>query len=267
VLDALPDGFNAVQSSPGGVALDYIRGNLFARNSMRPLPSAAPGPDDDLSDRIDHFVARAISDPAARIFAFGERWGPEPTVPDKVFGFSPGDGIHDIHMNQGNSGSFTRDNGVWQDGGLLLRFPEQDQWVATFLAFQSQVWHTDDSTGSPIGDSGGSGNEPDNQIRVVGALVNPIGPAPERETMTVINTTPADIDLDGWAVLDQLKQRMPLGPQILPAGETVRVSLQPPVQLGNKGGLITVVDPAGRKVDGVSYTSQQAGREGWTIVF
>ena len=266
MLDALPDGFTVAPSGPGGVALDYIRGNLFERSAMRSLPSTAPGPDNDLSDKIDHFVTRAISDPTARIFAFGERWGPEPTTPDKVFGFSPGNGIHDIHMNQGNSGTFSRDNGVWQDGGVLLRFPEQDQWVAIFLAFQSQAWHTDDATGNPIGDPGG-GSEPDNKVRIIGALVNPIGPAPESEWITLLNTTPDDIDLTGWAVLDRLKQRMPLGPQILSAGETIRVPVQPPVQLGNNGGLITVVDGAGLKVDGVSYTGQQAGREGWTIVF
>ena len=52
-LDALSDGLNGVPSGPGGVALDYIRGNLFDRNAMRTLPSASPGPDNDLSDKID----------------------------------------------------------------------------------------------------------------------------------------------------------------------------------------------------------------------
>jgi hypothetical protein len=79
--------------------------------------------------------------------AFGQRWGPEADTPDKVFGFSPGNGVHDIHMNQGNTGRFVEDDGVWQDGGLLLHYPGQDQWVGVFLAFQSQAWHTDDTTG------------------------------------------------------------------------------------------------------------------------
>ena len=110
-------------------------------------------------------------------------------------------------------------------------------------------------------------SEPDNKVRIIGALVNPIGPAPESEWITILNTTPGNIDLTGWAVLDRLKQRMPLGAHTLPAGEAIRLPVQPPVQLGNKGGLITLVDGAGLKVDGVSYTGQQAGREGWTIVF
>ena len=41
-------------------------------------------------------------------YAFGERWGPETPSKDKVFGFKPGNGVHDIHMNQGNSARFTR---------------------------------------------------------------------------------------------------------------------------------------------------------------
>jgi len=45
--------------------------------------------------------------------------------------------VHDIHMNQGNSGAFGRDDGVWQDGGLLMHFPGESRWVAVFLAFQA----------------------------------------------------------------------------------------------------------------------------------
>jgi uncharacterized protein YukJ len=30
----------------------------------------------DLADKLDHFAERAEADPAARIYAFGQRWGP-----------------------------------------------------------------------------------------------------------------------------------------------------------------------------------------------
>ena len=60
----------------------------------------------------------------------------KPTKP--TLGFVPGNGIHDIHMNQGNVGSFVRDDGVWQDGGVLFHFPGEQQWTAIFLKFQSQ---------------------------------------------------------------------------------------------------------------------------------
>ncbi len=264
-LPALPDGFTPLPSQPGGLALDFIRANLFDPTMMRPVPATAPGPDNDLADKLDHYVERAIADPAARAYAFGQRWGPEPTTPDKAFGFTPGNGVHDVHMNQGNSPQFQHDDGVWQDGGLLLHYPAQDQWVAVFLAFQSQAWHTDDQTGHAL-----PGIEPaqlEQAVRIVAALVNPTGPAPEAETVTLLNTTPEAVDLAGWSILDREKRPMPLDAGPVPAGDTIRIPLAPPVQLGNRGGLVTLLDPDGLKVDGVAYTKAQADNEGWTIVF
>ena len=86
------------------------------------MPPDLPGADNDVADRLDHYVDRAIADPTVGVYAFGQRWGPEERIPDKIFGFRPGNGVHDIHMNQGISDRFRRDDGVWQDGGLLLRF-------------------------------------------------------------------------------------------------------------------------------------------------
>ncbi len=39
------------------------------------------------------------------------------------------------------------------------------------------------------------------------------------------------------------------------------------MQLGNKGGALTLLDPAGLKVDGIAYTADDAREEGWTVVF
>ncbi|ONH58601.1 hypothetical protein CcI49_20420 [Frankia sp. CcI49] len=264
-LAALPDGFNPLDSTPGGLALDFIRGNLFDRTSLRALPSDKPGPDNDLADKLDHYVQRAEADSTARLYAFGERWGPEPTTPDKIFGFLPGNGVHDIHMNQGNSRQFTRDDGVWQDGGLLLAFA--DRWVAIFLAFQNQMWHTDDSTGHtlvgvpPAGPAGHPApGEPDRQIRIIAALVNPLGPAPEAETVTLLNTTAEPVDLAGWSLLDRASHRARLTGPVLPAGDAVRIPVPAPVALGNSGGTITLVNADGLKVDGVAYTTAPEGR-------
>jgi uncharacterized protein YukJ len=266
-LRDLPEGFTTLPSTAGGLALDFIRANLFDRQLLRPVPATAPGPDNDLADKLDHFVERAAADPAARVYAFGQRWGPEPSTPDKVFGFSPGNGVHDIHMNQGNSQAFRHDDGVWQDGALLLRYPAQDQWVAVFLAFQSQAWHTDDQTGHAIAAPGPEPQAADRRVRIVAVLVNPTGPAPERETVTLLNASPVDIDLAGWSILDHADRRLVLDGGVLPAGDAARVVLAPPVQLGNRGGLVTLLDPDGLKVDGIAYTKAQAGTEGWSLVF
>ena len=261
-LPDLSDEFTLLPSKAGGQAVDFIRGNLFDRSDMRLLPPNLPGPNNDLSDQIEHYVNRAIQEADARVYAFGERWGPEPEKADKIFSFTPGNGVHDIHMNQGNVSRFASDDGVWQDGALMFHFPSVKQWVAVFLAFQSQAWHTDDRTGHAILD----GPSPDHLVRIVGALVNPIGPAPEQETVTLLNASPMDIDLAGWQIADRLKKKMALSGTI-PSGAAITVKLSQDVQLGNKGGIITLLNNEGLKVDGVSYTAQQAQKEGWTIVF
>ena len=283
-LSALPLGFNRLQSRPDTGALDFIRGNLFDRTKMRPLPFDVPGFDNDLNEKLDSVVQRAMATEDSLIYAFGQRWGPE-TKKDKYFGFLPGNGVHDIHMNQGNVERFVRDDGVWQDGGVLIHFPSQNQWVGIFLKFQSQTWHTDDVTGHriapPVSTSPGERPEPDRGtpgttgtptaaephglVRVVAALVNSIE-SPEVETVTLLNTSPRPISLDGWALADKMKNRQPLSGG-LEAGAALKITVRPPVQLSNKGGIITLLDEQGLKVDGVSYTKEQASNPGWTIVF
>jgi uncharacterized protein YukJ len=283
-LHELAPGWKGLPSSPGGMALDFIRGNLFDPRRMRKLPFNVPGPDNDLNEKIDHYIQRAMADEDAQLYAFGERWGPE-SIKDKIFGFQPGNGVHDIHMNQANVGRFVKDDGVYQDGALLIEFPRQNQWVGVFLKFQSQGWHSDDRTGhrtdtptsGPPSDDGTGGpspfdpggqptpDMPDGAIRIVAALVNPIQ-SPEVEYVTLLNTTNQAIDLRGWKISDRDKNKMTLSGSI-PAGETLRVKLVPPVMLPNKGGIITVLNEAGLRVDGVSYTKAQANNPGWTIKF
>jgi hypothetical protein len=257
------DGWRALPSAAGGSNLDYIRGNLFDHTAMRSLPPDVTGPDNDLADLLDHYVQRAIADPAAQVYAFGERWGPE-TISDKVFGFAPGNGVHDIHMNQGNSAGFARDDGVWQDGGLLLHFPSASRWVGVFLAFQSQRWHTDDRTGHAL-DLAPSREEA--RIRVIAAMVNPPGPAPEHEGVLLLNASPDPVALAGWRIVDRGGQSCPTPAATIEPGQTLAVALPPEVQLSNQGGVITLLDADGLKVDGVAYTRDQARREGWSTVF
>ena len=147
-LEAQPDGFLLLGGRAGLPALDYVRGGLLDPHVLRPLPASGPGRDDDLGDAVGALVARAAREPGAGVHAFGSRWGPEPGKRDQVFGFLPGNGIHNVHMNQGNEPGHSADDGAWQDGGLLFRFA--GRWVALFLAFQSQRWRTDDATGRPL---------------------------------------------------------------------------------------------------------------------
>jgi uncharacterized protein YukJ len=280
-LPPLATGFTELQSAPNQIALDFIRGNLFDPRQMRPLPHNIPGPDNDLNEKIDAYVQRAIGDERASVYAFGECWGPEPGIKDKYFGFLPGNGIHNIHMNQGNVGDFVKDDGVWQDGALLFHFPGIDkvnvgvgaeiwpeQWVAVFLAFQSQCWHTDDHTGHqlpqckeiipPV-------NEP--SVQIIAALVNPEGQDPGHETVTLINLTPGQVNLSGWSIADKNKSHSIIADMRINPGATGVVKLDGQgAQLSNSGGIITLLDPEGLKHHGVSYTKDQV-LSGWTVLF
>ena len=277
-LNELPLGFNKLKSEPNGLALDFIRGNLVDPKKFVPLPISAPGPDNDLNEKLDQYVQRAMADETALLYAFGQRWGPE-SVKDKIFGFKPGNGVHDIHMNQGNDPGHKNDDGVWQDGGLIFHFPKTNQFVAIFLRFQSQAWQTDNKTGHALsvpvsgppsdqpGTSGGlpTTDRPDGIVRIVAALVNDTK-TPERETVTLLNTSPKSVKLNGWSLHDKAEAKTPLSGE-LAAGEAKPFVVQPPMALSNKGGLITLVNADGLKIDGVSYTKQQASNPGWTLKF
>jgi uncharacterized protein YukJ len=283
LAEQFPTGFTPLASTPASGALDFIRGNLFDRTQMRPLPANVAGFDNDLNEKIDRVMQRAVADERAVVHAFGQRWGPEPKTKDKYFGFLPGNGIHDIHMNQGNSGQFVQDDGVYQDGGLLIHFPDQQEWVAAFLKFQSQAWHTSDTTGHTISATAPptpqpptptpppvvpvppTSEDPNGLVRIIAALVNSVQ-SPEVESVTLINTAPHAINLDGWTLLDTQKKKLALSGSLAPGAARV-VTVTQPLALSNKGGVITLVDEKGLKVDGVSYTKAQAQNPGWTLVF
>ena len=281
-LPALSQGFTELSMAREGPALDFIRGNLFDPDTMLILPHNLPGPDNDLNEKIDGIVKQAESDEESVIYAFGEPWGPDPGK-DKPFGFSPKRGIHDIHMNQGNDSRFRKTDGIWQDGALFIWLPSRNKWVAIFLAFQSQSWHTDNEghrltvvvpdgvrpllppdgkTPIVVKDS----PEHKGSVRIIAAMVNPLGGDPEDETVTLINIGPDRVVLNGWKIVDRLGHRCSLKGSVK-AGETKLIHLSQDVRMGNEGGTIMLLDRNNLKVHGVSYTKRQGMREGWTVLF
>lgn len=116
--------------------LDYLRGKLFNKKFLKPIASQLPGPNNDLNEKIYDLLSKGINNKNYTLYVFGKRWGPEGK--DKVFNFSPGNGIHDIHMNQGNVNGFDRDDSAYNDGGLLIHIMPENRWIGVFIAFQSQ---------------------------------------------------------------------------------------------------------------------------------
>lgn len=144
-LTRLDYGFTPIDGTNRQIALDYIRGNIIKRPElMKPLPHDLAGANNDLNDFINQYVemARGEREPSSTIYVFGSKFISYGKI-DEIFHFSPPIGIHNVHMNQGNekTGSWAEDNGIWQDGGILIH--TKDRWIAIFLAFQTQSWYTD----------------------------------------------------------------------------------------------------------------------------
>lgn len=154
-LSVLAGGMNPLASQPNGLAIDYVREQIngqpmISLAGMTLLPdkisASIPEAAQALSDAVTALIGQAIADGDATIYAFGSAFADAGKV----------DGIHDIHMNQGNPvpGSFAGDNGTWQDGAVFLQMPSLDTdptktWAAVFIAFQTESWNTDNS-GNPI---------------------------------------------------------------------------------------------------------------------
>jgi uncharacterized protein YukJ len=90
------------------------------------LPPPELADDVDLVDYMKKVLDNAIAK-RAKIFLFGEPF-PKPK-PNQEPGYQ---GIHDIHMNQGNTGQWIPDNGTYQDGGILFSFPD-GHWKEIFI--------------------------------------------------------------------------------------------------------------------------------------
>jgi uncharacterized protein YukJ len=155
-LLALPTGMTALKSVPDGLALDYVRSTvngqpMITLQQMTLLPQLlSRGSEDErmmnrvrasaLQNAVVTLLNMTIADKDGTIYAFGSAYADSGRV----------DGIHDIHMNQGNPvNNHGGDNGVWQDGALLIHLPSKATWTAVFIAFQTQSWNTD-SAGNPV---------------------------------------------------------------------------------------------------------------------
>ena len=155
-LAAMAMGMTRLQSVAGGLALDYVRSTvngapMVTRAEMTLLPMLRQqGLSEEermmnrvrssaLQNAIVTLLNMTIADKDGVIYAFGSSYADSGRV----------DGIHDIHMTQGNpANNHGGDNGVWQDGGLMIHLPAQSKWIGVFIAFQTQSWVTD-GAGNP----------------------------------------------------------------------------------------------------------------------
>ena len=138
-LSALPYG---IHSGVQDLALNVLSGNgvKFRDFVIAPIIDHETAKQSSLPlDEFTELFSRAITDKAVAYV-----WG-------SMYSDATQRGIiHNIHMNQGSVGdTFDHENGVGQDGGILLEFPGGN-WGALFVTFSSQSYVTD-MLGRPTG--------------------------------------------------------------------------------------------------------------------
>jgi uncharacterized protein YukJ len=271
-LSSMPSGLTDLNHAPRSAAnaLDYSRAPLFDWPTGIALPPTGPGDDDDLQDVVSRQLNN-LKVSGGELFAFGSHFhdpAPKPGI-DTEFGTR--DGMHDIHMNQGNAqGAHDEDNGVFNDGALILRYP--DHVTGLFFRFKTQFLPTDDhgdripgvsqeipAAGVPVEPPPLEPTTAFPAVYVERALVNPAGDDPRKEVVVLGNTTVTAMDLTGWRLVDRNNHAETLAGVLLAPGASAPIVLSGAgAQLSNNGGTIRLLNPAGVLVHAVSYAKADA---------
>ncbi|KAL3462425.1 hypothetical protein BJX64DRAFT_259123 [Aspergillus heterothallicus] len=255
-LTDLRHGFHAgVDQVANQCSLDYIRNSLFNTSDGRLLPHEVAGQFTNIIDVLEPNIQRAIHE-NADVYLFGSQ-------------DSSGTFMHKMHMNQGNIRKYRPDDGVFQDGGLVINFPKTNSWIGFFIAFASQAVHTDDTTGHEItGVTWSDFLRPDiieESVVIQEAYVNPEDS--RTRSITLSNKTSRALRLEHWTIRNKAGDI-----QILPENASLRPKIDqlfdlPDCPLSDHGDTIILANEQGMKIDGVSYSAKQAGIKGSSIVF
>jgi uncharacterized protein YukJ len=124
-------------------ALDFLRSDLLENTGKWRDSDVMDGSDDaEPSFSLKRLISKAHAQDFD-VYVFGRF-------------YTEGNGIHDVHLNQGSTKSFIHrpdndsndHNDIWQDGALLVNIGEPE-WAAYFAAFNQQLVPTDD-LGNPL---------------------------------------------------------------------------------------------------------------------
>lgn len=127
-VHALADGFHPLAPTPSSGALDYVRNPLIGC----PVWKQNVG----MSALTDLEAFHAADGGIRRIYVFGAHF--------RNAAQNPPQGMHDVHMNQGDPpGPFQHLDGIWQDGGVLVERPNGNL-AGFFVKFVTQTLDTND---------------------------------------------------------------------------------------------------------------------------
>jgi uncharacterized protein YukJ len=152
ILTAAPPGQHELTGTQALPALDFLRSTVLVGTEPWRLSAVMNG-----SEELEPFASlKALlvkaMDLGADVYVFGRF-------------YAEGDGLHDVHMNQGSKGNkyvnrgedydphgrLIDHNDVWQDGAVLVDLGPAG-WSAYFTAFTQQFVPTDDM-GNPARES------------------------------------------------------------------------------------------------------------------
>jgi uncharacterized protein YukJ len=148
-LMALPDGYTALPPSATSGAVDYVRSPI-----LNPGASIPTGQGWIVSDGIVAVqqLQDQLSAAPAKLFVFGEPFT-DPSI-STTDGVQSKDGMHNVHMNQGDPAHSSDgkdhqvDDGIWQDGATF--FLNADGSLTAFCSkFISQTFDTN-AHGLPV---------------------------------------------------------------------------------------------------------------------
>jgi uncharacterized protein YukJ len=141
-IGPLGDVREGVASLPADspLRLDYVTDRLVTKDEMHLLPLYNLATSPAHPDAILRLLDRAVKNNHAYAYSFGHRYDQtQPT--NAAWHFAPDDGVHNIHMNQGNKrGDHDNENGRHEDGALWIHFQDSNEWGAVYVAFQTQSW-------------------------------------------------------------------------------------------------------------------------------
>ncbi|WP_081160273.1 hypothetical protein [Ensifer aridi] len=158
-------------------------------------------------------------------------------------------------------------NGARYDMKLFL--DQSQRFVRTFYpVYLGPAGNQPTGSATPHGGGGQAPGVVSGSVKIVAALVNPMGHDDGEETVTLVNTGIDTVSLDGWFLVDKMRNRFGIKDVTLAPGMATTVLLpRHSVQLSNKGGEIRLVDRAGSTTHLVTYSKAQADRQGETIIF
>ncbi len=116
---------------------------------------------------------------------------------------------------------------------------------------------------TPIGNVKDTGS-----IKIIAALVNPLGEDEGQETVSIINTFYKDIDLQGFILKDKMDRAFTIKNTVVKAGCVEKVTIHDsPLKLSNKGGEISLFTPQSVLIHQVEYEKVKVPDEGHTLLF